>query len=128
MLWNSTEVMSLNAEYGLSMDQLVRLALAIDAARNAGVDSVDPLNDRSRHSEDRLRDAPLGTRAPSDMGGAWCKTGPERWKWNGPNGSGGTFPRPGGDWTGKLVLEQAWLDANPQHARVHGGVQEVPRG
>lgn len=84
-----------------------------------GVMAVDPLNDRSRDSDDRLRDAPTGTRAPAIGGGAWCKVA-HGWKWNGPNGGGGTFPRPGGDWTGKLVLEQAWLDANPHHARTYG--------
>lgn len=49
-----------------------------------------------------LKNAPIGTRAPADGGGAWCRV--ERgWKWNGPNGSGGTFPNPGGDWNGKLI-------------------------
>jgi hypothetical protein len=55
-------------------------------------------------SEIDLKNAPVGTLAPAFNGGAWCKT--ERgWKWNGhvPNGGGSTFPRPGGDWTGKLV-------------------------
>ena len=52
---------------------------------------------------DRLRDAPLGTKAPADMGGAWVKT--ERgWQWNAhTQWPGNTFPRPGGDWTGKLI-------------------------
>jgi hypothetical protein len=49
-----------------------------------------------------LKEAPVGTKAPAIMGGHWYKT--ERgWKWNGPNGTGGTFPRVGGDWTGKLI-------------------------
>ncbi len=47
--------------------------------------------------------APVGTIAPAIMGGHWYKT--ERgWKWNGPEGSSGTFPRPGGDWSGKLIV------------------------
>lgn len=50
-----------------------------------------------------LKDAPVGTLAPAIMGGRWYKT--ERgWKWNGPDGGGGTFPRPGGDWDGRLIL------------------------
>jgi hypothetical protein len=51
---------------------------------------------------DRLHDAPVGTRAPAIMGGRWYKT-EQGWKWNGPNGSGSTFPRPGGDWDGRLI-------------------------
>lgn len=54
-----------------------------------------------------LAAAPLGTRAPACMGGAWCRV--ERgWKWNGPEGSGGTFPRPGGDWDGRLLTAGEW--------------------
>lgn len=49
------------------------------------------------------RSAPVGTRAPAFGGGAWYKTA-HGWKWNGPNGCGSTFPTPGGDWTGKLVV------------------------
>lgn len=49
------------------------------------------------------QNAPLGTKAPAIMGGAWCKTD-RGWKWNGPDGEGGTFPTPGGDWTGAFVL------------------------
>jgi hypothetical protein len=43
--------------------------------------------------------APLGTLAPAIGGGYWTKTD-AGWKW-GENG--GTFPRPGGDWTGILL-------------------------
>lgn len=46
--------------------------------------------------------APVGTRAPAFMGGHWYRTA-LGWKWNGPHGNGGTYPRPGGDWTGKLI-------------------------
>lgn len=46
-----------------------------------------------------LENAPIGTQAPAIGGGAWYKT--ERgWQWN---NRGGTFPRPGGDWNGKLI-------------------------
>jgi len=47
--------------------------------------------------------APLGTRAPAFNGGTWCKV-ENGWKWNGPDGNGSIFPRPGGDWNGDLVL------------------------
>lgn len=51
---------------------------------------------------DRLHEAAIGTKAPAFGGGGWVKT--ERgWKWNGPNGNGGVYPRPGGDWTGDLI-------------------------
>jgi hypothetical protein len=54
-----------------------------------------------------VRTAPIGTRAPAIMGGAWCKV--ERgWKWNGPDGNGSTFPSPGGDWDGRLVSPEDW--------------------
>ena len=49
-----------------------------------------------------LDSAPLGTKAPAFGGGAWTKT-ESGWKWN----SGSTFPRPGGDWTGRLILPAA---------------------
>ncbi len=57
-------------------------------------------------SRDRLSEAPLGTKAPAIMGGAWLKT--ERgWQWNGHTKSpGGTFPRPGGDWDGRLLYPE----------------------
>jgi len=48
------------------------------------------------------RDYPEGTKAHAVMGGAWFKTA-IGWKWNGPDGSGGTFPTPGGDACGRCV-------------------------
>ena len=53
-----------------------------------------------------LETAPVGTKAPAIMGGAWCKMD-RGWKWNGPDGTGGTFPRPGGDWTGEFIAPPA---------------------
>jgi hypothetical protein len=53
------------------------------------------------------KNAPVGTRAPAIMGGAWCKT-EHGWKWNGPDGTGGTFPSPGGDWDGRLMSPYEW--------------------
>lgn len=58
-----------------------------------------------------LDEAPLGTRAPCVMGGAWCKV-QLGWKWNGPGGSGGTFPRPGGSWVGRLMSPEDWQKLN----------------
>lgn len=49
-----------------------------------------------------LKNAPVRTVAPSVNGGRWYKTA-GGWQWNGPGGSGGVFPRPGGDWNGKLI-------------------------
>lgn len=46
-----------------------------------------------------LDNAPIGTRAPAVMGGHWTKTA-RGWKWC----TGATFPSPGGDWNGKLIL------------------------
>ncbi|MDE4914817.1 hypothetical protein [Methylobacterium sp. 092160098-2] len=51
---------------------------------------------------DRLTEAPIGARAPAIMGGHWYMT-ESGWKWNGPDGSGSTFPNPGGDWTSVLI-------------------------
>lgn len=50
-----------------------------------------------------LDSAPLGTLAPAHNGGAWLRV--ERgWQWNGHTRSpGSTFPRVGGDWTGRLI-------------------------
>ena len=56
-----------------------------------------------------LDSAPLGTKAPAFGGGAWTKT-ESGWKWN----SGSTFPRPGGDWTGRLILPAA----QPEHGDI----------
>lgn len=49
-----------------------------------------------------IDNAPVGTLAPAIGGGRWYRT-EHGWKWNGPDGYGGIFPRPGGDWTGKLI-------------------------
>lgn len=49
------------------------------------------------------KDYPVGTLAKAIMGGHWYKT--ERgWKWNGPSGSGGVFPTPGGDASGMVSV------------------------
>lgn len=54
-----------------------------------------------------LRSAPIGTLAPAIMGGAWLKTD-GGWQWNGHcRCPGSTFPRPGGDWNGELILPSA---------------------
>lgn len=45
-----------------------------------------------------LNNAPIGTRAPAVDGGYWERT-EHGWKWC----TGDTFPRPGGDWNGKLL-------------------------
>lgn len=45
---------------------------------------------------------PLGTRARAFGGGAWFKTD-RGWKWNGPDGVGGTFPTPGADAFGHCI-------------------------
>lgn len=50
---------------------------------------------------DLFRSAPIGTKAPSIIGGHWTKT--ERgWKALG----GDTFPTPGGDWDRSLVIPE----------------------
>jgi hypothetical protein len=58
---------------------------------------------------DRLTDAPIGTKAPAIMGGRWYRT-EHGWKWNGPDGSGSTFPNPGGDWDGDLIYPDGTID------------------
>lgn len=45
-----------------------------------------------------LDNAPLGTKAPAIMGGHWERV-EGGWKWC----TGSTFPRPGGDWDGRLI-------------------------
>jgi hypothetical protein len=58
-----------------------------------------------RTQQSRIAVAPIGTKATSFGGGHWYKT--ERgWKWNGPDGRGGTFPTPGGDWDGRLIFPE----------------------
>lgn len=65
---------------------------------------------------DRLHNAPIGTKAPAIGGGRWYRTD-RGWKWNGPDGSGSTFPRPGADWTGDLIYPEAASadDASADH-------------
>lgn len=48
-----------------------------------------------------VEDAPIGTRAPAP-GGAYCRVA-RGWKWNGPDGNGRTYQRPGEDWDGRLI-------------------------
>lgn len=48
-----------------------------------------------------LESAPLGTKAPAYGGGHWIRV-EHGWKWC----TGSTFPRPGGDWNGKLIPPQ----------------------
>lgn len=55
------------------------------------------------HPGDKLRDAPLGTKAVAIGGGYWTKV-EHGWRW-GENG--GRFPRPGADWTGELIAPPA---------------------
>jgi len=73
---------------------------AATAEATSGADQVKPAVGRENLSPGN---APEGTRAPAIMGGAWCKMENGGWKWNGPDGCGGTFPNPGGDWTGELI-------------------------
>ena len=47
---------------------------------------------------ERLRSAPLGSKALAYNGGHWVKV-LGGWKWH----CGDTFPTPGGDWTGEIV-------------------------
>ncbi|BAQ49462.1 hypothetical protein Maq22A_1p36260 (plasmid) [Methylobacterium aquaticum] len=55
---------------------------------------------------ERLTAAPIGTKAPSITGGLWCRVA-AGWQWNGhlppAAGRGGIYPRPGGDWDGRLI-------------------------
>lgn len=44
---------------------------------------------------------PIGTKAKALMGGYWEKTS-RGWKWC----TGSTFPRPGGDATGEIMLPE----------------------
>lgn len=69
-----------------------------------------------------LENAPLGTRAPANMGGYWERT-EHGWKWF----NGNTFPRPGGDWNGKLLLIcPVCSDTLPEGAMVCCGVWHEP--
>jgi hypothetical protein len=60
-------------------------------------------SDRDQQRYPELDSYPNGTLAKAIMGGHWCKM-PNGWKWNGPDGSGSTFPRPGGDWSGDIHI------------------------
>lgn len=62
-----------------------------------------PVFDDKKDAALTLDNAPVGTVAPAVMGGHWYRT-EHGWKWNGPDGSGSTFERPGGDWTGRLYV------------------------
>jgi hypothetical protein len=63
------------------------------------------MNEQTAHDGRPIGDYPLGTKAPAIDGGHWYRN--ERgWKWNGPAGTGGTFPRPGGDWNGMVILPE----------------------
>lgn len=55
-------------------------------------------------SREDVESAPLGTVAPAFSGGGWCRV-KDGWQWNGhlDRCQGSTFPKPGGDWTGRLV-------------------------
>lgn len=59
---------------------------------------------RDVRPSDKLATVPFGTLAPAIMGGAWCRV-EDGWQWNGhlPSGAGGVYPRPGGDWDGRLI-------------------------
>lgn len=46
---------------------------------------------------------PLCTKAPAINGGWWYKMA-DGWKWNGPDGNGDTFPTPGADADGTVIL------------------------
>jgi hypothetical protein len=46
-----------------------------------------------------LENAPIGTKATAINGGHWIRVD-RGWKWC----TGATFPRPGGDWDGRLIL------------------------
>lgn len=52
---------------------------------------------------------PVGTVVTAIDGGHWYKT--ERgYKWNGPDGTGSTFPTPGGDWS--MIYEPSDMTAD----------------
>lgn len=58
------------------------------------------------------RDYPIGTKAHACNGGYWLKMH-HGWKWNGPDGSGSTFPTPGGDACGRCVELPDQPEADP---------------
>lgn len=65
--------------------------------------AVEEISDRKRRRIDRpWREFPIGTKAHACGGGYWYRV--ERgWKWNGPDGNGGTFPTPGGEACGQCI-------------------------
>ena len=71
-----------------------------------------------------LENAPIGTKAPACNGGHWYRT--ERgWKWNGPDGNGGTFPRPGGDWNGKLIASTAQAPGKQEWQKAYADLRRL---
>lgn len=52
--------------------------------------------DAAKHRVREWGEYPEGTKAHAIGGGHWYRTR-RGWKWNGPTGSGSTFPTPGGD-------------------------------
>ena len=51
---------------------------------------------RKQRRSRQWSDYPIGSIATSITGGHWFCT-EHGWKWNGPDGTGGTFPTPGAD-------------------------------
>ena len=49
---------------------------------------------------------PLGTKAPAIGGGSWTRV-EHGWKWGSLTGGGGTFPTPGGDNDGTVIMPNA---------------------
>lgn len=57
---------------------------------------------QSGKTHQMLSEVPLGTKAPSGIGGHWTKV---EGGWQALGGD--TFPRPGGAWTGQLIIPQS---------------------
>ena len=53
--------------------------------------------------EDRLKSAPLGTKALAIDGGYWIRV-VGGWQW--AFSRGGIYPRPGADWDGNLIYPE----------------------
>jgi hypothetical protein len=88
---------------------IVRLCRAVEdkairrfRAQGGNTNDSAPLAQQAAAPILTLENAPIGTTAPADGGGRWYRVA-HGWKWNGPDGNGGVFPRPGGDWNGKLI-------------------------
>lgn len=58
---------------------------------------------RELSGSDRLKNAPIGTKAPAIDGGHWIKV-KGGWKWFAPRG--GVYPRSGADWDGNLIYPE----------------------